>query len=96
MHAYVHIICMHDILYVCTLCAVFAMYKNAEGGGVHSMTCHAWLHSRMTIDTADRPSHPYNECRDGARRVFTDQGDTSLLAPSAKRRDEVFGESHEG
>ena len=33
------------------------------------------------------------QCRDGARRVFTDQGE--LFAPSAKRR-KVFGESHEG
>ena len=64
--------------------------REGEGRGSHVM--HG--RSRMTIY---RPSHPYNT---GMEHVgfFTDpslQAGT-LLAPSAKKRRGVFGESHEG
>ena len=43
--------------------------KSARGGrGTHVM--------RARSRTTSRPSHPY-KCRDGARRVFTDQADTA-------------------
>ena len=57
---------------------------NEGGGGTQFVNGR----SRMTIDLASLL------CRDGARRVFTNQRPT-LLAPSAKRR-EVLGESHQG
>ena len=63
-----------------------------KGGGYFQYVMHG--RSRMTIY---RPSHPYNT---GMEHVgfFTDpslQAGT-LLAPSAKKRRGVFGESHEG
>ena len=47
--------------------------------------------SRMTIAISSYYTLASLQCRDGARRAFTDQADT---VPSAKRR-EVFGVSRE-
>ena len=55
---------------------------NTWGGGVLSM-CMAVVVWPWTL--------AFLQCRDGARRVFTNQ----VPAPSAKRR-EVFGEAYEG
>ena len=47
---------------------IFSCGWEEAGGGVYS--CHAWPQSY-----GHRPSHPYMQCRDGARRVITDRAD---------------------
>ena len=61
-----------------------------EGGGAGGTWHHAWPQSHD-----HEPSHLYVQCRDGARRVFTDQADVACTK-LCEAKHEVFGESPEG
>ena len=58
-----------------------------KGGGVYSLSCLAAVVWPLTLAAL--------QCRDGARRVFTEKAYIDCLRPSAKRR-EVFGEAQVG
>ena len=53
-----------------------AQQGGSDGGVLHIMHCRSRMRDR-------RPSHPDVQCRDGARRVFTDRADSACTKREA-------------